>query len=98
MKKMLSVMMVAALLAGCATSFSGSAKVEGPAECQKICAKWDMVLAGMVALGEYTNGCVCRVKEDKLSLQDIGQSLLLSSAGVGGGAAGVYMQMQDDKK
>ncbi len=83
------------VLAGCATSFSGSAKVDGPDECRKICGKWEMDLAGMVAMGDYTTGCICKVKGEKLGLSDIGSSVILGSAGATGSLAGVYRQMQD---
>ena len=36
------VLLFCLLLAGCATSFKGSAKVEGPDDCRKICGKWEM--------------------------------------------------------
>jgi hypothetical protein len=90
--------MVATLgvLTGCATSFTGSAKVDGPKECREVCDKWGMDLAGMVAMGEYTNGCICRVKGERLSLNSVADAMLLSSAGSTGGAAAVYMQNQED--
>jgi hypothetical protein len=97
MKKFIGVLLVTALLGGCATSFTGSPKVGDPAQCRKICSKWDMVLVGMVALGDYSDGCICKVKDEKLSLGQIGESVLLSSASVGSGAAGVFMQMQEEK-
>lgn len=98
MKKLIVVMGVAALgtLAGCATSFTGSAKVDGPKECREVCDRWGMDLAGMVAMGEYTNGCICRVKGERLSLNSVAETMLLSSAGSAGGSAAVYMQSQKD--
>jgi hypothetical protein len=58
---------VAALVAaqGCATAttFTGHAKVEnGVAGCQAACAAWGMDLAGMVKVGEYSDGCICEVR------------------------------------
>jgi len=41
-----------------ATSFTGSAKVESPKDCVKTREELGMDLAGMVAMGEYTNGCI----------------------------------------
>ena len=96
MKKMIAAACLALLTAGCATSFSGSAKVDGPVECRKICRGWGMDLAGMVAMGGYTNGCICRAKGEQLSLDETGRSVLLSSAGAAGGSVGVLLQMQDD--
>jgi hypothetical protein len=98
MKRLVIVALLAAVVSGCATSFSGNAKVDGPAECRKVCGKWGMDLVGMVAMGEYTDGCICKVKGEQLSVNDMGKSALLSSAGAAGGAVGVFLQMQDEKK
>jgi len=97
MKRLLVPGAVAVMLtaSGCATSFNGSAKVESPKECVTICKDWGMDLAGMVAMGEYTNGCICKVKGEKLSLNGIGGSILLSSASAAGGTAAVYMQNEN---
>jgi hypothetical protein len=54
------------LVAGCSlpTSFKGEPKVPGGAAgCQTRCTALGMELAGMVVMGEYSDGCVCRVKE-----------------------------------
>jgi hypothetical protein len=49
----------------CATSetyFRGAAKVpNGAAGCQARCSSYGMELAGMVALGDYSDGCICEV-------------------------------------
>jgi hypothetical protein len=75
-------------LVGCATSFTGEAHVEGgPAGCQKKCEAWGMDFAGMVAMGEYSDACVCHVRGKQAAAsesQDI--------AAVAGGAAGVVLQ------
>lgn len=84
------------VLTGCATSFTGSAKVDGPKECRMTCDKWGMDLAGMVAMGEYTNGCVCKVKGEKLSLNSVADAMLMSSAGAAGASAAVWMQNEKD--
>jgi len=97
MKKLVLTACMALLVSGCATSFSGRAKVDGPEQCSRICSKWNMDLAGMVAMGEYTDGCICKVKGEKLSVSDIGKGLLMSSAGAAGGTVGVYRQMQDSE-
>jgi hypothetical protein len=86
---------------GCATatSFYGNAKIEGgPAGCQKICEGWGMTLAGMVALGDYTDGCICQAKESKLSVRDVGESLLQSGAGGAGGIEGAEREEERDWK
>ena len=97
MKRLVSVGLLALLVSasGCATSFTGSAKVDGPKDCRKVCDGWGMDLAGMVAMGEYTNGCICRVKGEQLSLKGISGALMSSAAGAAGGSTGVYMQNQD---
>jgi hypothetical protein len=44
------------------TAFRGSAKVpNGAAGCQARCSSYGMELAGMVALGNYSDGCICEV-------------------------------------
>jgi len=77
------------LLNGCATSFSGSAKVpNGPAGCQQQCGAWGMELAGMVAMGEYSDGCICQVR---------GQGVKPSAnavSGAGPAIAGVWIQTE----
>jgi hypothetical protein len=53
------------LSAGCVrpTTFTGEAKVVGgPAGCQAKCASWGMELAGMVVMGEYSDGCICQIR------------------------------------
>lgn len=83
------------LMAGCTTVFYGSPKIQGGRmQCEEICENWDMTLAGMVALGEYTDGCICQVKDASLSVNDVGQTVINSSSIGGGGADGVFMQMQ----
>ena len=38
-----------------------------------------MDLAGMVAMGEYTTGCICKVRGEQLGLSAIGRSVIFSS-------------------
>src|SRR5512144_290383 len=62
MRTRLAFVVVALALGGCATQFFGMPTVEGGrAACEKICAGWSMELAGMVQMGDYSNGCVCQV-------------------------------------
>ncbi|MBI2894656.1 MAG: hypothetical protein HYY06_13970 [Deltaproteobacteria bacterium] len=69
--------------AACAMGFQGSAHVEnGPAGCQAKCQRWGMRLAGMVAVGEYSDGCICMA-------QDASASQAGSVAAVGPAAVGV---------
>jgi hypothetical protein len=99
---------IAALVAatGCATAtqFWGSPKVQnGVAGCQAACAGWGMELAGMVKVGEYSDGCICQVKaggappaqapKPESSGATPPTSALPAGAGVGFMAAtGVYLQ------
>jgi len=47
-----AVFAIAIALAGCATQFYGSPKVDkGPAGCKSACNTWGMELAGMVKMG-----------------------------------------------
>jgi hypothetical protein len=49
------------ILAGCATTFEGSAHVPGgPSGCHQTCASWGMELTGMVAIGEFSDACICQ--------------------------------------
>ncbi len=73
------------LTAGCATSFTGEAHVEGgPSGCVEKCKQWGQELVGMVAMGEYSDACICRVPGKNVAAGD--------AAAVAGGAAGVFMQ------
>ncbi len=88
------------LLAGCATpvtTFTGGAKIKGgPLGCEAKCNEWAMELVGMIALGEYTDGCICKKKGSALSIQDVGETLNLSLAGSsGGGIAAIESERRD---
>jgi hypothetical protein len=75
-------------LAACVTptSFVGASKVpNGPAGCKAVCEGWGMVLAGMVQMGEYSDGCICQVRKDAAAAPAAGAASPAS--------AGVYMQM-----
>ncbi len=78
-------------LPGCATSFIGSAKIEGGAPaCAAKCRGWGMEMSGMVAMGEYSEACVCQVPGKTVSQADV--------SATAGGAAGVMMQMQRNQQ
>lgn len=93
MRRMVWAGLLALLLAGCApeyTTFKGDAKIkDGPSGCEAKCRDLGMELAGMVLLGEYTDGCICKKKDAQISMQDIGETLILSSSIAGAGAVGV---------
>jgi hypothetical protein len=98
--KKFGAMIVCALAfaaSGCTTTFYGSAKIEGGrAQCETTCKQWDMDLVGMVAVGEYTNGCICQARSSSssVSVRDIGQTVLLGSAGTAAGTVGAYNAMK----
>lgn len=71
------------LLSGCATSFSGSAVIpNGRAECEQICGGWNMELSGMVQMGAYSNGCICRVPGKSVSEAEVGGAAVAATAAV----------------
>jgi len=74
-------------LTACATNFTGEAKVpHGVAGCRSKCEEWGLEFAGMVAMGEYTDGCVCNEKGKQLSMHGVG--------GAFAGGVGVVLQMR----
>lgn len=78
-------------VSGCATTFIGSAKIEnGPQGCDAKCRSWGQELVGMVAMGEYSDACICRVPGKQLSQAEVGGAL--------GAAPGVMMQSQRDQQ
>lgn len=83
------VIVAAALATGCvATTFRGNSKIEtGPSGCRAVCQRWGMELAGMVQMGEYSNGCICQVP---------GRSVAPSEAAAAAlpGVAAVWSEMQ----
>ena len=83
-------LVIAIAVGGCATSFTGDAHIEGPPACQKKCASWGLDFAGMVAMGEYSDACICHVHGQQAS----GSKDSDDAAAVAGSAAGVVMQMR----
>lgn len=102
-KTMLAAL-AAVTLGGCATQFFGSARVDrGPLGCREQCRAWDMELAGMVKMGEYSDGCICQVRPpasppassaQQPSSQAPRTAPQSFAAAAGGAVAGVWMQMQ----
>lgn len=75
------------------THFRGSPYVSGgPEGCKAKCTEWGLAFGGMVALGEYSDACICKQAErppmpeatEPVSEAEIGAAL--------SGAAGVAMQ------
>jgi len=87
-----TVVAVLALAAsGCTTIFYGSPKIDGGrAKCEEVCATWKMELAGMVQMGDYSNGCICQVPGKDLTPH--------AAAAVGEAVAGVWVQAQSAPK
>lgn len=89
-------------LAGCQTVFTGAAKVQnGPRGCWDQCQAWGMDLAGMVKMGEYSDGCICQVRpappQQHQSPQPQPPGAPRSQVPLdveGPAVAGVWMQMQ----
>ncbi len=76
------------LIASCSTRFTGDAHLT-PKQCQNKCESWGMELDGMVAMGEYSDACVCTKRKNTT----------MNHTGVGGGAVGVILQkMKDDEQ
>ena len=80
-------------LSGCVTTtstrFEGAAKVpRGSEGCRARCESWGMQLAGMVQLGEYSDGCICEVRK--------GAASVASASAAIPAAAGLHMQMVAD--
>jgi hypothetical protein len=79
------------VLAGCATSFTGSAHIEGGrGACQSKCAGQGMQMAGMVYMGEYSSACVCEVPGANVDVAAV--------AAPTAGVAGVEMQRQQQEQ
>jgi hypothetical protein len=78
------------LAAGCATSFTGSAHVEGGrAGCRAKCDGLGMEEGGMVYIGEYSSACICLVPGQSAAN---GRVLVAQAGGVAAAVAGVEMQ------
>src|SRR5260370_32584225 len=46
------------------TRFGGDPHVpNGPSGCIAKCNEWRMELVGMVSMGEYSDGCICRIPQ-----------------------------------
>ena len=87
----LMILVLAAALCGCATAFTGSAHVDdGPSGCMKKCKGWGLEFTGMVAMGEYSDACICSRPGKPVAPKAV--------AGAMGATAGVFMQMQREQQ
>ncbi|HEU4407949.1 MAG TPA: hypothetical protein VFS43_21990 [Polyangiaceae bacterium] len=67
------------------TNFLGAPKVPGgPDGCRARCTQWGLEFTGMVAMGEYSDGCVCQVPQRPAPATAAGQAA----------AVGVVLQMR----
>jgi hypothetical protein len=81
-------LVLACLLAGCQTTFTGDPHIS-PADCQAKCQQTNLVMAGIVYMGEYSSACICEVPRPP------GAPVSSIAVGAtGGAAAGVVMQMR----
>ncbi len=92
--KVLRLLFLSTLLCSCTTKFFGSPHVDR-SDCQKKCESWNMELSGMVAMGEYSSGCVCKVKQISSSKLNSDDSFSGVSAGVV--AAVTFMEEQETR-
>jgi hypothetical protein len=100
LSKVSLVVLYSALLCNCAgTTFKGEAHINREA-CQKQCETWGMVLSGMVAMGEYSSGCVCKEKPkgEAAFSNDSSQDDALATATAAGAAVSAYIQTEHDRK
>ncbi|MGE0551041.1 MAG: hypothetical protein AB7O24_32565 [Kofleriaceae bacterium] len=87
----LSILLLFLAVAGCAhaTEFEGHPKVPGgPSGCQAVCQSWNMDLVGMIAMGEYSDGCICQVRGAPPN------AAVNAVSAAGPAIAGVAMQVQ----
>lgn len=86
----------ASFLMSCATGFTGSPHVEdGRMGCERKCRAQAMEVAGMVYMGEYSSACVCA---PPAAAGSTSRMKVAVAGGVGGGVAGVIMQMQEAER
>ncbi len=79
-------------LVGCQTVFIGDSHIPGGVQgCEAKCGEQGLELAGMVMLGEYTDGCICAVPGYEQQAMD-------AAGAVTGGAVGVIMQMREQQQ
>ena len=76
---------------GCATAFVGDARIpNGAAGCAATCQQQGLEMAGMVFMGEYSDGCICRVRGAATGAAD---NVVYAAAG-NPATVGVVMQMR----
>ena len=99
MKNLTILLFLTLLCTSCRTVFFGDAKVkDGRVGCEEKCAEWGMELVGMVAMGEYTDGCICQKKNEDLSVEEVGKTIIIAGSAVYGGAAVMDQMERDEQK
>ena len=76
-------------LTSCATEFVGDAHIT-PKQCEAKCLGWGMEMDAMIAMGEYSDACVCKKKGSNLSSSN--------AAGSGAGAIGAILQARRNRQ
>jgi hypothetical protein len=80
------------VLSGCATTFEGDAHVpDGANGCQNLCSAQGLEMVGMVLMGEYSDGCICKVRRAGAAAMTDEQ---LAVAGAAPAAVGVVSAMR----
>jgi len=78
------------VVSGCATTFTGSAEVEGGRPgCERKCASIGLEMQAFVFMGEYSTACVCEVPGSAAQAR--------RSAAAAAVAVGVMTQMRDQR-
>lgn len=81
-----------AAVTGCATSFTGDAHVpDGATGCRSACSAQGLEMVGMVIMGEYSDGCICKVRREAASKDALEE---LAVQGAGTAAVGVVSAMR----
>jgi hypothetical protein len=79
------------------TRFGGDPHVpNGPSGCIQKCNEWRMELVGMVSMGEYSDGCICRIPQRTAKLNSSSEDG--SAAGAAAAGAGVFIQLLADEE
>lgn len=73
------------LTAGCATSFRGSPYIAGGAVgCERRCSAWGLDFAALVAMGEYSEACVCQPRDKRASKDEVTRAAVRAVAAAHG--------------
>lgn len=95
---LLSSLCFSAFLTGCATSFTGSAHVEGGRTgCEAKCKGQGLEFVGMVYMGEYSDACMCATPE-QVSAAGGRSQLMAAGAASATGSVGVILAMRERER